>query len=100
MILLRGAKEFLSKPLAPRKAAWDSVEKSLGKSSPRFSWIGLALFLFALPFGLWSMRFDPEATGPVLIGSVINLFFVSVCANTIAFYKKRSGQGKVQLLRP
>ncbi|MGB8028825.1 MAG: hypothetical protein WCF30_04090 [Terracidiphilus sp.] len=92
LILLKAAREFPSKPPAPRKT-WDSVERSLSKFSRRSMRIFLGLLLFALPYGLWSARFDAEATLPVLVGCVMNLLFVSFVGNALAFDKKR-GEGE------
>ncbi|MGA9060523.1 MAG: hypothetical protein WB341_02550 [Terracidiphilus sp.] len=93
LILLKTAREFLSKPPAPRKT-WDSVERSPGKFSRRSMQIFIGLLLFALPYGLWSARFDAEATLPILVGCVINLLFVGFLANALAFYKKRGEHEK------
>jgi hypothetical protein len=88
LILLRAAKEFLSKPLAPR-TGWDSMEKPPSKSALRSMRIVLALLLFALPSGLWSMRFDRETTLPILLGCIPNLLLVSLFTNALAVDKKR-----------
>jgi hypothetical protein len=93
LILLRTYREFLSKPLAPRKT-WDSVERPPGKFSIRSMQIYIGVLLFALPYGLWIVRFNAEATFPALIGCVMNLLLVSVLANALAFYKKRGEHDK------
>jgi hypothetical protein len=93
MILLKTTREFLARPLAPRKA-WDWVERSPSKFSLRSMQIYIGILLFALPYGLWSVRFDTEATFPVLVGCVMNLLLVSVLANALAFYKKRGEHEK------
>ena len=56
--------------------------------------IFIGLLLFALPYGLWSARFDAEATLPILVSCVINLLFVGFLANALAFYKKRGEHEK------
>ena len=56
--------------------------------------IFIGLLLFALPYGLWSARFDAEATLPILVGCVMNLLFVGFLANALAFYKKRGEHEK------
>jgi hypothetical protein len=91
LILLRAAREFIAKPVA-REEIWKSAGGLLGKFDHRFRQIFTGLLLLVLPFALWDARLDPVATPPTLVGSAINLLFVSALASGIAAYKKRSGQ--------
>ena len=95
LILLKASREFSSKPPGPEKT-WDFIEKAPGKLNIRSMQIFMGLLLFALPYGLWSARFDAEATLPVLIGCVMNLLFVGALANALAFYKKRGEDAKTE----
>ena len=71
------------------------MEQSNGKFRLGSMRIFMGLLLFALPYGLWTMRFEPEATAPMLVGSMVNLLWVSLLANAlVAFNKKRIDQVK------
>jgi len=89
IILLRAAKDSLYIP-APKKKTGDFAEPKSGRFGKREMQFYLALLLFALPFGIWTERFDSAATFPLIVGAGVNLFLVWALSG--ALFQRSAGR--------
>lgn len=87
LILVKAAREFRSESAVTR--TWWAAPGKIGIRSIQLL---IGLLIFALPFGIWDSRLEPDATAPDLVGCAINLLFVSAGVSAVAVYKKRNEQ--------
>jgi hypothetical protein len=88
-ILFRAAREYqVPNEVTDRILSfYGRKQKNLRARSTKFM---LILFMFCLPYGLWTMRNDPDLIMPTLFGSAINLFLTANMTLTLLRFMKAS----------